>query len=82
MTILDAEAAERLAEKHDFEKVNSTKKGYYKLVAAITTIMDGCMKEKPNQIPSMITEETRQQLDLLEKRKNLNRTTFWVGTWE
>ncbi|KAL6727202.1 hypothetical protein Aduo_009097 [Ancylostoma duodenale] len=58
MTILDVEAAERLAEKHDFEKVDSTDKGY-KLVAAITTIMDGCMKEKPDQIPSMITEETR-----------------------
>ncbi|KAL6727184.1 hypothetical protein Aduo_009080 [Ancylostoma duodenale] len=71
-TILDAEAAERLAEMHDFEELDAIDEGYDKLVAAITTIRDSCRRGKPNHINSRITEETRQ---LLEKRRNLKRTT-------
>ncbi|KAL6724210.1 hypothetical protein Aduo_019117 [Ancylostoma duodenale] len=71
-TILDAKAAERLAEMHDFEELNARDEDYDKLVAAITTIRDGCRKKKPNHIISRITEETRQ---LLEKMGNLKRIT-------
>ncbi|KIH64069.1 hypothetical protein ANCDUO_05624, partial [Ancylostoma duodenale] len=71
-TILDAEAAERLAEMHDFEELDAIDEDYDKLVAAITIIRDSCRKRKPNHITSRITEKTRQ---LLEKRRNLKRTT-------
>ncbi|EYC26172.1 hypothetical protein Y032_0010g1000 [Ancylostoma ceylanicum] len=71
-TILDAEAAERLAEMHDFKELNSIDKDYHQLVAAITSISDGCRKKKPNHITSRITEETRQPL---ENRRSLKRTT-------
>ncbi|EYB94489.1 hypothetical protein Y032_0171g328 [Ancylostoma ceylanicum] len=71
-TILDVDAAERLAEMHDFEELDSIDKDYHTLVAAITSIKDACRKKKPNHITSRITEETRQ---LLEKRRNLKRTT-------
>ncbi|KIH60839.1 reverse transcriptase [Ancylostoma duodenale] len=71
-TILDAEAAERLAEMHDFEELDAIDEDYDKLVVAITTIRDSCRKRKPNHITSRITEETRQ---LLQKRRKLKRTT-------
>ncbi|EYB99908.1 hypothetical protein Y032_0119g835 [Ancylostoma ceylanicum] len=71
LTILDAEAAERLAEMHDFEELNCIDEDYHQLVVAITSIRDGCRKKKPDQITSRITEETQ----LLEKRRNLKRTT-------
>ncbi|KIH50094.1 hypothetical protein ANCDUO_19830 [Ancylostoma duodenale] len=57
---------------HDFEELDAIDEGYDKLVAAITTIRDSCRRGKPNHINSRITEETRQ---LLEKRRNLKRTT-------
>ncbi|EYC26366.1 hypothetical protein Y032_0010g1117 [Ancylostoma ceylanicum] len=71
-TILDADAAERLAEMHDFEELDSIDKDYHKLVAAINSTKDGCRKKKPNHSTPRITEETRQ---LFEKRRNLKRTT-------
>ncbi|KIH64313.1 hypothetical protein ANCDUO_05377 [Ancylostoma duodenale] len=71
-TILDAEAAERLAEVHDFKELDAIDEDYDKLVAAMTTIRDSCRKRKSKHITSRITEEIRQ---LLEKRRNLKRTT-------
>ncbi|EYB95133.1 hypothetical protein Y032_0163g3473 [Ancylostoma ceylanicum] len=70
-TILDAEAAERLAEMQEFEELNSIGEDYHQLVAAITLGMVA-EKKKSNHITSRITEETRQ---LLGKRRNLKRTT-------
>ncbi|KAL6733773.1 hypothetical protein Aduo_004394 [Ancylostoma duodenale] len=49
-TILDAEAAERLAKMHNFEELDAIYEGFDKLVVAITTISDSCRKKKPNHI--------------------------------
>ncbi|KIH69139.1 hypothetical protein ANCDUO_00520, partial [Ancylostoma duodenale] len=70
--ILDAEAAERLAEMNDFKELDAIDEDYDKLVAAIITIRDSCRKRKPSHIILRITEET---LQLLKKRRNLKRTT-------
>ncbi|EYB85833.1 hypothetical protein Y032_0290g1548 [Ancylostoma ceylanicum] len=70
-TILDVEAAQRLAESKDFGEMNDLDEDYEKLEAAIADIRKTCRKKKPNHVTSRISEETRQ---LLEKRRNLKRT--------